>query len=250
MNIVTVFDYNLDIPKNKTMLQMFISGIAENCNTYPYTLWIITNQNGNIDRMFNKSFIKTIKPQQNNRIVPEKMPNIKNKLYDLCNLDFDFIYLDIDMYVNVDLDFIWEKRKNKPFISTIHQKNIKEHTKEKNDFMNSGLQIVSDPSFLDYDKLYDLAVKMNFKFDNPGTDQALLDAYCNQIGYDFTHPDIGCEWNSCAGYGLVDIDDEYNFNITYKNQDTEYPVKINHYWNEFKPWVINCPIFKFYKDLV
>ena len=109
---------------------------------------------------------------------------------------------------------------------------------------------VPDTSFLNYDDLYNFALGKGFKFDSPGTDQALLDAYCMQIGYDFTHPDIGCEWNSCAGYGLVDIDDEYNFNITYKNQDTEYPVKINHYWNEFKPWVINCPIFKFYKDLV
>ena len=250
MNILTVFNYNLDNSNNRTMLQMFISGIVENCNTYPYTIWIITNQHSKINQMFNESFIKTIKPQQNNRLVPEKMPNIKNKLYDLCSLDFDFIYLDIDMYINADLNFIWERRKDKPFISTIHQKNIKGHTEEKNKFMNSGLQIVSDPSFLDYDKLYDLATKMNFKFDKPGTDQALLDAYCNQMGYDFTHPEIGCEWNSCAGYGLVNIDDEYNFHIRYKNKDTEYAVKINHYWDEFKPWVINCPIFKFYRELV
>jgi hypothetical protein len=250
MNIVTVFDYNLDNPNNRTMLQMFISGIVENCNKYPYTVWIITNQHGKINQMFNASFIKTIKPKQNNWPVPEKMPNIKNKLYDLCSLDFDFIYLDADMYINADLNFIWERRKDKPFISTIHQKNIKGHTEAKNEFMNSGLQIVSDPSFLDYDKLYDLATRMNFKFDNPGTDQALLNTYCNQIGYNFTHPEIGCEWNSCAGYGLVDIDDEYNFQITYQNKDIAYPVKINHYWNEFKPWVINCPIFRFYQKLV
>ena len=250
MNIVTVFDYNLDIPNNRVMLQMFVSGIIENCNKYPYKIWIITNQHSKINQMLNHSCIKTIKPQQNNRLVPERMPNIKYKLYDLCQLDFDFIYLDVDMYVNVDLDVIWEKRKDKPFISTVHQKNIKGHTEGKNDFMNSGLQIVSDPSFLNYDKLYDLAVKMDFKFDNPGTDQALLDGYCRQLGYDFTHPDIGCEYNSCAGYGLVDIDDEYNFRITYKNKDITYPVKINHYWNEFKPWVINCPIFKFYREVI
>jgi hypothetical protein len=251
MNIVTIFDYNLDNPNNKTMLRMFISGIEENCNRYPYKIWIITNQCGKINQIFSESFVKTIKSksQQNNRFVPEKMPNIKNKLYDLCSIDFDFIYLDVDMYINADLNFLWERRKAKPFISTIHQKNIEGHIGEKNEFMNSGLQIVSDPSFLNYDKLHDFAVKKNFKFDNPGTDQALLDAYCNQIGYDFIHPEIGCEWNSCAGYGLVDIDDEYNFHIKYKNQDTEYPVKINHYWNEFKPWIINCPIFKFYKAL-
>jgi hypothetical protein len=250
MNIVTVFDYNLDVLNNRAMLQMFISSIVENCNKHPCTIWIITSQQNRINQIFNESFIKTIKHRPNNRSIPDKMPNIKNKLYDLCNLDFDFIYLDSDMYINADLNFIWEKRKDKPFISTMHQRDIKGHTEEKNNFMNSGLQIVSDPSFLDYDNLYDLAVKMNFKFDNPGTDQALLDSYCRQLGYNFTHPDVGCEWNSCAGYGVVDIDDEYNFDIRYKNKDIEYPVKINHYWDEFKPWVINCPIFKFYKGLV
>jgi hypothetical protein len=154
------------------------------------------------------------------------------------------------MYINEDLSFLWDKRKDKPFIATAHQKNIDGHTTDNNEFMNSGLQIVSDPHFLNYNHLYDHAQSIDFKFSSPGTDQALLDSYCKEIRYDFTHPNIGCEWNSCAGYGLVDIDDDYNFSIRYKNKDIEYPVKINHYWNEFKPWAINCPIFKFYKELL
>jgi hypothetical protein len=234
---------------------MFISGILDNCHKHSYKIWIITNQGNKIDQMFGRSDVKTINLRNNPCDVPTNMPNIKNKLYNLCGLDFEFIYLDCDMYVSDDLYFLWSRRYDKPFISTIHQKNIqgivhKNHTRENINFMNSGLQVVSDPSFLNYDKLYELAIKMNFKFPTPGTDQALLDLYCKKLGYDFIHSDIGCEWNSCAGYGLVEINEEYDFNIIYKNKDIEYPVKINHYWNEFKPWIINCPIFKFYEGLV
>ena len=250
MNIVTIFDYNLENINYKTMLYMFVRSIDQSCKKYPYTLWIITNQTNTIDRMFGNTHLRSIKPQYNPSIVPQSMPNIKNKLYNLCHLDFEFIYLDCDMYINEDLSFLWDKRKDRPFIATIHQKNINGHTTDNNAFLNSGLQIVSDPHFLNYDHLYEYAQSIDFKFSSPGTDQALLDSYCKQIGYDFTHPNIGCEWNSCAGYGLVDIDDEYNFRIRYKNKDIEYPVKINHYWNEFKPWAINCPIFKFYKELL
>ena len=27
------------------------------------------------------------------------------------------------------------------------------------------------------------------------------------------------------------------------NEDLNYKVFINHYWDEFKPWIINCPIY-------
>jgi hypothetical protein len=254
MNIVTVFNYDLANINNKTMLQMLVGGIQENCKKYPYKIWIITGQPIQIDHMFGSSSIRTIRLKDNDYAVPKHMQNIKNKLYSICNLDFEFIYLDCDMYVASDLSYLWERRKDKPFISTIHQKKIKgivhgKHTGEDANFMNSGMQIVSDPSFLNYENLYNFAKNLKFKFPAPGADQALLDAYFKSIGYDFVHAEIGCEWNSCAGYGLVDIDDEYNFSIRYKNQEEEYPVKINHYWSEFKPWVLGCPIFNFYKEL-
>ncbi len=247
MNIVTICDYNLSNIHYKTMLYMFIGGIVENCKNYPYKIWIITDQTNTIDKLFNNTNIRTIQAKKNTSVVPDNMPNIKNKLYNLCNLDFEFIYLDCDTYINADLSFLWDRRKDKPFIATKHQKNIRNHTSINYDFINSGLQIVSDPKFLNYNELYDHAQKTNFKFQVTGTDQALLDSYFKHKQYDFTHKDIGCEWNSCAGYGLVDIDDDYNFNITYKNEEEQYSVKINHYWNEFKPWTLNCPIFNFYR---
>lgn len=256
INIVTIFDYDLKrYPKNselinrlKIMLKMFIGGIKINCKANSYKIYIITDDKELIKNYLNEDFIETIQIKRNEDYAPN---NVKNKLYNLCHLDFEFIYLDLDMYVNADLSFLWEKRKEKPFIATIHQKNIYGknscHIGEKNAFMNSGLQIVSDPSILNYNAIFNFGKKTNFAFPIKGTDQALLNEYFKSINYDFVHEKIGCEWNSCAGYGYVF---KYNkkFKITYKNQDVIYTVKINHYWNEFKPWSINCPIFNYYEN--
>ena len=255
MNIVTICDYNMTDIKYKTILSMFVDSIKENCNTYPYKLWIFSSQPNRTRNLLRSTSSINIVPVQNtNKSVPNNMRNIKSKLYILCNLDFEFIYLDLDMYIASDLAYLWERRKDKPFISTVHQKNIigamyGKHVGDDNLFMNSGVQIVSDPKFLDYDNFYNFAVKQNFKFNCSGTDQALLDSYFKEHGYDYTHTDIGCEWNSCAGFGKVNIDKSYNFTINYENGEEKYPVKINHYWHEFKPWLINCPIYDFYKEI-
>ena len=246
MNIVTIFEYDTQQINHVLMLKMLVDSIKIHCLKYPYKLWIITKQINKIDQLFPEKNIIAISKESSKE---KFLPNIKNKLHYLSHLDFEFIYLDYDMYVCSDLSYLWERRKDKPFLSTLHQPNIKGHTDKKFDFMNSGLQIVSDNSILNYEKIIDYGKKRDFKFDVSGTDQALLHHYFTDIGYDYIHKDIGCEWNSCAKYGIVDIDSKYNFNIRYKHDTEEYPVKINHYWYEFKPWFINCPIFNFYKDL-
>lgn len=251
MNIVTIFDYNISDKNHITMLKMLISSIKENCKKSTINFYVITSQE-NLSYYINEQ-IEAL-PLKQFKTNKKLHKNILSKLYNLCNLDFEFIFLDYDMYVCSDLNFLWEKRKDKPFIGTIHQKNIygtkKVHTTENSNFLNSGLQIVSDPSFLDYEKIFQFGEKINFEFPVSGYDQALLHCYFKNMGYDFTHKDIGCEWNSCAGFGVVNIDDDYNFTITYRNKEEQYPVMINHYWNEFKPWNINCPIFNFYKEYV
>lgn len=251
MNIVTIFDYDVGKKNHILMLQMLINSIKYQCKTQKYTLYVITKQPNTISKLDSN-----IKVLQLNEFKTDKKihKNIISKLYNLCNLDFEFIFLDYDMYVCSDLTFLWGKRKDKPFIGTVHQKNIcgtkGTHTTENSDFLNSGLQIVSDPDFLNYKEIFQFGEKMNFDFPVSGFDQALLHCYFKSIRYDFTHKDIGCEWNSCAGYGVVNIDDDYNFQITYKNQKEQYPVMINHYWDEFKPWNINCPIFNFYNYII
>lgn len=244
MNIVTIFDYDTTNPHHKIMLRMFVDSIKLHCVKYPYNLWIITKQINTIDHLFSDTNIITVSKKPNDQYL---LPNIKHKLFYLTQLDFEFIYLDYDTYICSDLAYLWDRRKDKPFIATTHQSNIKKHTDKLPAFMNSGLQIISDNSFLNFDKLIEFGQKLNFRFDVPGTDQALLHHYMQDIGYNYLHPEIGHEWNSCAGYGIVTIDDEYNFHIEYQNGSDKYPVRINHYWDEFKPWQINCPIFEFYK---
>jgi hypothetical protein len=247
MNIVTIFEYDIDKPNYLIMLHMLVHSIKIHCVKYPYKLWIITKQQNKIDQLFNDTNIITMSKESASG---DFLPNIKNKLFYLTHLDFEFIYIDCDMYVCEDLSYLWDRRNDKPFISVFHQPNIKGHTDKQYNFMNSGLQIVSDNSFLNFNNIMQMGYKRNFEFDVSGTDQALLHHYFSDINYDYCHKDIGYEWNSCAGYGQVDIDSNYNFNITYKNNTDEYKVKINHYWDQFKPWNINCPIFNFYKKLV
>jgi hypothetical protein len=60
MNIVTIFDYNIELLNNRVMLEMFISGILENCSQYSYKIWIITKQPNKINEIFHHLHIETI----------------------------------------------------------------------------------------------------------------------------------------------------------------------------------------------
>jgi hypothetical protein len=76
----------------------------------------------------------------------------------------------------------------------------------------------------------------------PGTDQACLWTYFQSIGYDYTHPAVGPEWNACAGTVAVNqgADGRWHGRI----EGMEADVRINHYWGPFKPWRIGCPIYQ------
>lgn len=170
--------------------------------------------------------------------------NVGFKLYNLCNEKEPFIFIDADAFVLNDIDILIECSKDKPFIAVDHQ-NVQGHTSHiPHRFINSGMQIVSDPSILKYDKITE-----RYEIDNgfivPGTDQAMLFSYFKSIDYDYTHKKIGFEWNSCAGFT------RYNRDLTAKcvGLDNSHPVYLNHYWYKYKPWTVNCPIYKIYKKV-
>jgi hypothetical protein len=116
------------------------------------------------------------------------------------------------------------------------------------DFLNSGVQLVNDPSLYVFDKLIESAAK---RWDNAdflkASDQAVVQAYLDDIGLDYVHPDVGYSWNSCAARVCTYRDNEGKWRGKSLGYDPSYPVYISHYWNEFKPWNIQCPIFTFYK---
>ena len=136
--------------------------------------------------------------------------NLRFKLPNLAALDYPFLYLDADTFVLGDLNFLWSRRAAKPWIGIDHQWVPSDPRTHRAPFLNSGVQLVSDPAFYDLDAI--LAVQSAVApldradefakeqmFACPGTDQALLFRYFRAIGYDYTHPEIGPEWNSFAG---------------------------------------------------
>ena len=74
----------------------------------------------------------------------------------------------------------------------------------------------------------------------PVTIQSLINSLVKENKYDYTHPDIGFEWNSWAKYTV------FNKDLTARcvGLDVEHNVYINHYWNHAKPWNIKCPIYE------
>lgn len=156
--------------------------------------------------------------------------NIGFKLYNLCKEPEPFIFIDADAILLKDIRPALKASKDKPFIAIDHQ-NIPGHTSHINfKFLNSGVQICSDPSILDFDDI----VKVQNLHDNfivPGTDQSMICTYFQHIKYDYIHPLIDWRWNNCAGLSK-DIND----------------IAINHYWYDFKPWKINCKLWIDYKS--
>jgi lipopolysaccharide biosynthesis glycosyltransferase len=182
--------------------------------------------------------------------------NLRFKLPNLASLNYPFLYLDADMVVLDDLNYLWSRRKAKPWIGIDHQVVPSDARTHRSPFLNSGLQLVSDPDFYDLaailetqNKVVPLSKHAEIPklqmFPCPGNDQAILFRYFTTIGYDYRHPEIGPEWNSCAG--ITDLWFE-NDRWKGKTRDLEmnYPVYLIHYWSQFKPWAIHCPIFHSY----
>lgn len=183
--------------------------------------------------------------------------NLRFKLPNLANLEFPFLYLDADMYVLSDLNYLWQRRAAKPWIGIDHQWIPIDRRTHRSPFLNSGLQLVSDPDFYNLDAILAAqnvvsplqqfqTVPKSAMFSGPGHDQAVLHRYFSSIGYDYIHPEVGPAWNSCAGVSTVErVGDCWTGRTRTLHPD--HDVKIIHYWDQFKPWVIDCPIYRSYR---
>jgi hypothetical protein len=82
--------------------------------------------------------------------------NVYFKLYNLCKLENPFIYIDSDAFLLEDLNLAIESSRDQPLICVNHQ-TVQGHTAHINfKFLNSGFMIVSKPSFLDFQKIYNM----------------------------------------------------------------------------------------------
>ena len=182
--------------------------------------------------------------------------NLRFKLANLASLDFPFLYLDADTVVIDDLNYLWTRRHAKPWIGIDHQWIPSDPRTHRPPFLNAGVQLVSDPAFYDLDAI--LAVQNSVAplsrtaeftkdqmFACPGADQAVLYRYFREIGYDYLHPEIGSTWNSCAG--VTEVKREGNrWLARTRGLVAGHDVHLIHYWCQFKPWVVNCPIYASY----
>jgi lipopolysaccharide biosynthesis glycosyltransferase len=75
------------------------------------------------------------------------------------------------------------------------------------------------------------------------------------IDYDYTHPAVDYKWNACSGYNEVkEIEGRWfcfstginalDSNLVSTTIPPGTEIMINHYWDEFKPWKINCPMYR------
>lgn len=179
--------------------------------------------------------------------------NLRFKLPNLAALDFPFLFLDADMAVLSDLNYLWERRHDKPWVGVDHQWVPSDPRTHRPPFLNSGLQLVGDPDFYDLKAILDvqsaaapLARAADFTkeqmFACPGADQAVLFRYFRTTGYDYTHPDIGPAWNSCAGVTDITRAGDRWVGRT-RGLAPDHDVHVAHYWSQFKPWAIGCPIY-------
>ena len=142
--------------------------------------------------------------------------NLRFKLPNLAAQTEPFLFLDADTYVLGDLRDIWPRRHDKPWIGVDHQWVPSDERTHRSAFLNSGVQLVGDPSFYDLAAILavqDAAAPLRLApreagehpgtFLCPGRDQAVLFRYFQTIGYDYTHPAVGAGWNSCAGLSVV-----------------------------------------------
>ena len=183
-------------------------------------------------KLIEKSEIEISRFLKSNLISDKAQHNIGFKLYNLCQESEPFIFIDADAILLKDITPLINASKDKPFIAINHQ-DIPGHTSHiPYRFLNSGVQICSDPSILDFDQI----VKIQNLYDNfivPGTDQSMIWTYFKHMKYDYTHPKIDWRWNNCAGLD--------------KNLDG---IAINHYWYNFKPWNIKCKLWEFNLQLL
>jgi len=232
MKIITIFNFP-DEPKYNMLCQMWLDYATKNSSDIPIEIWYESEEQPKVNvgwKDFDRvSFVRKGRYETDYKLnSPKEEHNIYFKLYNLCNETDPFIFIDADAILLKNIRHLIKAGIRKPVIMVNHQPIVGHTAHIPVKFLNSGVQVVSDPSLLDFNDIFWNNITHGFIV--PGTDQALLFRHFLINKYDYTHPDVGFEWNNCAG----------------SNMPLE-KVGINHYWYTFKPWNINCPLWKEYE---
>lgn len=257
-DIITVFNYKW-YDKHYILLRMWLHQVSQ-YNDANLNIKILSEQGepknvSRLHRLYNFEWI-VLPPR---KLLGSKLldhHNIRFKMWNLSRWSNPFVMLDVDAIPFSPLSKLVEASKDKPWIAINHQ-DIPKHTQNREPFLNGGVQIVSDPGAFTYEQFTsDYGTLLC-----PGAEQALIFTHFRKIGYDYSHPAISYQWNACAGYTRVSkmndtwvcvSSEQCITNPDYKSSSIPdgQLVSINHYWDEFKPWKIDCPMYDTFLKLV
>jgi len=105
-----------------------------------------------------------------------------------------FLFAEADAWILGSLEDWWHTADQKPYISVIEQHNF-----HGADFFNAGTYSYnSKEGFVTYRKMMEQYEADGNRIAISLGDQGLLNAYFRRIGYDWSHPRIGVEYNAWA----------------------------------------------------
>jgi hypothetical protein len=252
LKVVSIVDYPHE-PHARRMCYAFLDSVIAN-GAASITLLYETNEPVVAPEPRRAADIEVVRGRS--RDVGHPHFNLRFKLANLAALPYPFLFLDADTFVLDSLLPLWALRHDKPWIGTDHQRVPSDARTHRAPFLNSGVQLVGAPEFYDLDailaaqnavvplSLHETVPKREM-FATPGQDQAVLFRYFRSIGYDYTHPAAGPEWNSCAGVTHL-WHEGGRWRGRTRGLTPDHDVRIVHYWSQFKPWAINCPVFASY----
>ena len=177
------------------------------------------------------------------------------KLYVLCHFPYRALFLDADAIITNDISELNDVylSEQKPILMIDHEMDVHGHTLGKPPTINSGsmlLNNLSETTFC-WNNLIEFGRKVGFiyRYKNskemiPGNDQALLQSYCEYLNYDYHDKVFNIKYNTCAKKISHTYKDSLKRMKLRSEDDPENDIAINHYWGPFKPWKINCPLFK------
>ncbi len=184
--------------------------------------------------------------------------NLRFKLANLAALDFPFLYLDADTVVLGDLNYLWSRRHAKPWVGIDHQMIPADPRTHRSPFLNSGVQLVSDPAF--YDLRAILAVQNAAAPLEPrGGVRERGNVCLPRDGSGDSVPILPRDWVRLhtpgdragmeqlrRGHGGNAAGDRWKAHT--RGLPADHDVYLMHYWSQFKPWMIDCPIYASYAN--
>lgn len=122
---------------------------------------------------------------------------------------YRYLYVDADALILGSLQNWWKHIDDKPYIGIAECK-----LPDGGLQCNAGVYSYSSPNgFITFDKLFNQYIRDNRNIRYYSGQQGLLNAYFQHIQYDFTHPNIGHEYNSIARFCKVIRLDENNIEV-------------------------------------